>query len=86
MKSYRIPVLVVTLLGLFMLIGLVGAIWLVANKAQGESIAMVSGLTGTALGALGSVLSHTGGAEPQNVNVTNPPSDPVPVEASQPEK
>lgn len=79
MKTCPIPLLVIILLGVFALVSLLGTIWLIANKADQGSVAVVSGLCGTALGALGTILSRTSG-DTQQVQVVNPPSDPVPVE------
>jgi hypothetical protein len=51
---------VIFFLGVFALGGLSGVIWLLHEKVSGEAVALVSGLTGTALGALGGLLSQTG--------------------------
>jgi hypothetical protein len=59
-------------------------VWLVANKADASTVAIISGLCGTALGSLGSMLSSVRGNQAQDVNVVNKPSDPVPVIEDQP--
>lgn len=65
MTSPRIVQTVVILLGLVVLLGLGGVIWLVDHKVDPSGIALVSGITGTALGALGSLLATTRtGADP----------------------
>lgn len=51
--------IVVTALALFALGGLFGVIWLIHAKAEAGSIAIVSGLVGTALGSLSSMLVST---------------------------
>lgn len=78
MKNCHIPGLVVWFLGSFSILGLVGTIYLTANKADASSVAIVSGLCGTAVGAVAGILSQTN--RTQEVTVTNPPSDPVNVE------
>lgn len=79
---------VVRFLGWGMLIALGGVLWLVhdsirsANQVDSSTVALVSGvstLAGTAFGALGAILAHTN-TPTQDVNVVNPPSDPVPTE------
>lgn len=73
---------VVILLGIFALVGLVGCIWLIGRGGTDPALlGVISGLTGTALGALGTLLARTGVDDsPQPVHVTNQPGDPVPVE------
>lgn len=81
---------VVVFLGAGMLIGLVGLIWLVSRgTADAAMIGIVAGPTGTALGALGTLLARTSvepplGAVPQPVTIENPPSAPVPVVQPEP--
>lgn len=50
---------VVVFLGAFALTGLVGLVWLIAHDAAAASLTVVSGLTGTALGSLGTILATT---------------------------
>lgn len=72
---------VVIFLGVGMLVGLIGLIWLVGTTSVKDAalLAVIAGPTGTALGSLGTLLARTGG-EAQDVNVINPPTDPVPVD------
>ncbi len=71
---------VVLLVGSFALVGLAGTIWLIDRDRAAESVAIISGLTGTALGALAALLVSTrSSAEPsQPVVVTNTAAEPVP--------
>lgn len=76
MTASRVVMSVVVLLGLFALGGLAGTIYLIDHEKAAESVAVVSGLTGTALGALGAVLASTksgpdAGAAPLPVTVEN---------------
>ena len=86
-SCHHLPIAVVLFLGTFALLGLGGSLWLVAHDKSGEAIALVSGMTGTALGALASMLTQTA-QRPQNdsqdVTVVNKPSDPVPITDSAP--
>jgi uncharacterized membrane protein len=59
MTDRKVVLAVVLLLGLFALGGLAGTVWLISRDRQPESIAVVAGLTGTALGALGTMLAST---------------------------
>lgn len=72
---------VVCFLGAGMLLGLAGLIWLVARGGTDAALlGVVAGPTGTALGALGTLLARTS-VEDQNpqVVVANAPDQPVPV-------
>lgn len=82
MTDGRVVLAVVLMIGTFALGGLVGSIWLIDSGAKAEAVAIVSGLTGTALGALGSLLASTRSSlgEPSPVSVVNTESDPVPVD------
>lgn len=55
---------VVVLLGVFAIVGLLGTIWLVNNSHDPASIAVISTLTGAAVGALGTLLASTRSAPP----------------------
>lgn len=72
-------------LGGVTLVGLVGLIVLVGSTSVKDAglLAVVAGPTGTALGALGTLLASTRTVDspPQEVLVTNEPTSPVPVEA-----
>lgn len=72
---------VVVFLGVGMLVGLFGLIWLVGTTSVKDAalLAVIAGPTGTALGSLGTLLARTGG-EVQPVNVVNESDDPVPTE------
>lgn len=78
MTDGRVVLAVVVLLGVFALGGLAGTIWLVAVGGDAALVASVSGLTGTALGSIGSMLSSTKSSTPTPVTVTNTAVDPVP--------
>lgn len=82
MTDRRIPLLVILFLGVFALVALCGTIWLIDHERDASNIAVVSGLTGTALGGLAGILSsvRSGPAEAMPVTVVNPPADPVPVD------
>lgn len=57
---------VVCFLGVAVLLGLGGIIWLIASdpsSADAALLAIVAGPTGTALGALGSLLVRVGGSD-----------------------
>lgn len=54
--------MVISTLAAFAFLGLAGTIYLVIIKADAALIAVVSGLTGTALGMVGSVLNKTDSA------------------------
>lgn len=84
MTDTKVVLAVVLLLGTFALGGLAGAIWLIHSDSPAESIAIISGLAGTALGSLGTLLASTRSATSvaQPVQVTNTPADPVPVDPS----
>lgn len=56
MTDSRTVLTVVVFLGLLALIGLAGTIWLIH---EGDDASLVIGVTGTALGALGSLLATT---------------------------
>lgn len=76
---------VVLLLGAFALVGIAGLIWLIDHQAASENLAIVSGLTGTALGALGAVLvsTRTVTDSPQPVRIED---EPVEVVETKPKK
>lgn len=78
MTDGRVVLAVVILLGVFALGGLAGTVWLIAVGADAAPVAIVSGLTGTALGLVGSLLSSTKSSTPTPVTVTNTAVDPVP--------
>ena len=81
MTNQRTVTMVVAFLGLFALAGLFGTVWLIDHQRDASNIAIVAGMTGTALGALGAVLASTKTTEvPTPVTVTNPPDDAVQVE------
>lgn len=80
MTDRRIPLLVIIFLGVFALLGLAGTVWLIDHARDASNIAIVSGLTGTALGGLAGILSsvRSGPPEVTPVTVVNAPADPVP--------
>ena len=81
MTNQRTVTMVVAFLGLFALAGLFGTVWLIDHQRDASNIAIVAGMTGTALGALGAVLASTKTTEiAMPVTVENPPADPVNVE------
>lgn len=55
----RVVLVVVLLLGVIVMGGFAGTFWLIHEKAEGSLIAVFSGLTGTALGMVGSILNNT---------------------------
>lgn len=55
---------VVALLGMFAIVGLAGVIWLVDHQRDPSAVAVVSTLTGAAIGALGTLLASTRSAPP----------------------
>lgn len=59
MKTKGISYLVVGILGVFALGGLYATYDLVRAKVDAGAVAVVAGLTGTALGAVGGVLAQT---------------------------
>lgn len=72
---------VVCFLGVGMLVGLIGLIWLVGTTSVKDAalLAVIAGPTGTALGSLGTLLARTGsevGALP--VTVTNEDDEAIP--------
>lgn len=80
---------VVRYLGRGALLALAGVVFLVyrsiesASQIDPSTVALVSGvstLAGAAFGALGAILASTGRGAPQEVNVVNPPTEPIPVE------
>lgn len=75
---------VVCFLGVGMLVGLVGLIWLVGKTDIKDAglLAVIAGPTGTALGALGAVLvsTRTTDGPPAEVKVVNDDRDAVPTE------
>lgn len=84
MTDTKVVLSVVLLLGAFALGGLGGAIWLISTGSPAESIAIISGLSGTALGSLGTLLASTRSQPeaPAPVNVVNTSADPVPVDST----
>lgn len=69
-------------LGSATLLGMAGLIWLVGTTAVKDAalLAVVAGPTGTALGALGTMLASTRTVDtPSPVTVVNEPEDAVPV-------
>lgn len=78
---------VVCFLGVGMLVGLIGLIWLVGTTSVKDAalLAVIAGPTGTALGSLGTLLARTGG-DTQQVQVMNAPEDPVPTEDTKAKK
>lgn len=58
---------VVILLGLVGMLGLTGTIWLVHDKIDASAVAVVSTITGTAVGALGTLLASTRSAPPAQI-------------------
>lgn len=83
MTDTKVVLAVVLLLGTFALGGLAGAIWLISTGSPAESIAIISGLSGTALGSLGTLLASTrSSATPTEVTVANTAADPVPVNST----
>lgn len=58
--------------------------WLIHEKADPGSIAILSQLTGTALGALGALLSSTRSVEPKT-EISNGPNNPVAVHDANPD-
>jgi hypothetical protein len=83
MTQTRVVMAVVVFLGVFALGGLGGVVWLISVGAETGSVAVVAGLTGTALGSMATMLASTrsGVTTPQDVQVVNKPADPVPVDA-----
>lgn len=78
--------LVVVFLGVATLLGMGGLIWLVGTTDVKDAalLAIVAGPTGTALGALATLLAstRTEAGPPAPVVVANAPTDPVPVESA----
>lgn len=67
LQDRAVVLAVVILLGAFALGGLAGTVWLIHDDKDPSAIAVVSGLTGTALGALGAVLASTRSVPPAPV-------------------
>jgi hypothetical protein len=59
--------IVVVFLGLIALGGLAAITYLIDNEADASSIAIISGLTGTALGALGGLLTNSASVSPMEL-------------------
>lgn len=59
MTDRKVVLAVIVLLGIFALAGLTGTILLVFYERPGENVAVVAGLTGTALGSIGTLLAST---------------------------
>lgn len=72
--------IVILSLAVLALAGLGGTVWLIAVKSDPANIGIVSTHTGAAIGALTATLISTKTApeEPAEVQVVNPPSEPVP--------
>ncbi len=79
MTSDRVILAVVLILGAFALGGLAGTVWLCSVGAEVGLVAVVSGLTGTAVGLVGSMLNSTRsvGELPTPVTITEQ-IEPVP--------
>lgn len=73
MTDRRTINLVVALIGAVAIIGLAGTIWLVTIKVDAASVAIVSGLAGTALGGLVGVLASTRSGPQPMVETQGPP-------------
>jgi hypothetical protein len=73
---------VVCFLGVGMLVGLIGLIWLVGTTSVKDAalLAVIAGPTGTALGSLGTLLARTGSETSTPVTVMNEPDDAIPTE------
>lgn len=82
MTDSKVVMTVIVFLGLFALAGLGGVVWLISVAADASSVAVVAGLTGTALGSVGTMLASTRTTveAAQPVNVVNTAADPVPVD------
>lgn len=76
---------VVCFLGVAMLVGLVGLIWLVGTTDVRDAalLAVVAGPTGTVIGSLGTLLARTGSDTAQPVQVVNTAADPALVEVAE---
>lgn len=59
MTDRRVVMSVVVILGAFSLFGLAGTVWLIDGGTPAEMIAIVAGLTGTALGGVTGLLAST---------------------------
>ena len=68
----NVPMLVVTILGAYGLIALVGMIYLILNKAGEGSVALVATTGGGAIGAISGILSKTDRSDQGQ----NPPPSP----------
>lgn len=73
---------VVCFLGVGMLVGLIGLIWLVGTTSVKDAalLAVIAGPTGTALGSLGTLLARTGSEAPVETRVVNTDDDAIPTE------
>lgn len=80
----RVILVVVVALFAIVVLGFVGTFWLILQKCEGSLIAVFSGLTGTALGMLGSLLNNTR-TTPPVPDTADIPALPVPP-AAQPTK
>ena len=78
MRSKETAILIIKILGGFLMLGLAGTIFLVVREAAPESVALVAGMTGTALGGITGLLAKT--EQGDEVTVKNPPDQPVPVD------
>ena len=79
---------VVCFLGVGMLVGLLGLIWLVGTTSVKDAalLAVIAGPTGTALGSLGTLLARTGSETPVDTHIVNESDDPVPTEDAKAKK
>lgn len=84
MTDSKVVLTVIAFLGIFALCGLGGSVWLISVNTDASSVAIVSGLTGTALGAVATMLASTRSSNepPAPVQVVNTAADPVPVDQS----
>jgi hypothetical protein len=58
-QDRAVVVAVVCFLGTFALVGLAGVVWLVHDRVDAASVAVISTLTGAAAGSLGTLLAST---------------------------
>ena len=76
MTDRKTVLLVVCFLGAFALLGLAGVVWLVSTGTASDAVAIVSTLTGSALGSIGTLLVSTRSSEP--VPTPPPYTGPIP--------
>lgn len=70
MNDRKTVLAVIYFLGAFSLVGLLASTYLIRSGAEAASVAIVSGMTGTALGGLVGLLASTRSSPP------DPPADP----------